>query len=284
MLHGALLAAIAVAAMVLWVATTGQSVRRWANSNYREREEKLREAIGELRGSDNKLELLLSKYPESEVLLNEYCWNAVNRKDWSEALRRADIFVGRRPRSARAAVARFRALKGAGREEEATATLDRAMRIGRKDVEVLLAGALEAMDRKEWNEAVLRFARFRKYAPMRQHSYTAPAAALMELGRREEAEVLLAEGMQRLPKESILWVTAARIAETAGDLDEAIRRWEEMRARFPVDPEGYFRGAEALRRAGQNDAAAALIRQGRDFCPGDKTIAGMAAALSPSPD
>jgi Flp pilus assembly protein TadD len=54
-----------------------------------------------------------------------------------------------------------------------------------------------------------------------------------------------------------------------------------MRTRFPGEPAGYLGGVEALVQAGRDAEAAALMRQARDFFPGDKTVADAAARLAP---
>jgi Flp pilus assembly protein TadD len=101
--------------------------------------------------------------------------------------------------------------------------------------------------------------------------------------RRRRAETVIAEGQQRLRKEWT-WMmlrAAARAADRLGSHDEAIRRWDALREQFPAKPAGFLEGAEALARAGRSEGAAALIRQARDFFPGNKTIAAAAARLVP---
>lgn len=103
---------------------------------------------------------------------------------------------------------------------------------------------------------------------------------LLNDGRPDEAEALIAEGMQRTQHWHI-WHAAAAMAERLGNQQEAVHRWEAMRVRFPSEPSGFLRGAEALARADRGDEAAALIRQARDFFPGNKDIAAAAARLAP---
>ena len=107
------------------------------------------------------------------------------------------------------------------------------------------------------------------------------ANALIEDGRPDAAEAVIAEGLQHLPETWQMWQAAARIAEHLGDREEAIRRWQAMRAQFPSEPAGHLRLAEALAQAGRGAAAAEVIRQARDFFPGDKAIVEAAARLAP---
>jgi len=282
MFHRLLLLSIGLAAILVWVAGVVYALRRFSRRSYQQREHDLEFAVKEAPGSDRHVESLLARAPKSKALLGQYTVNAAQRADWPEALRRADLFVARLPRSPGAWLARAKALRGAGREDEATAALDKAVRLGPKDPFTLLAWSRDAIRRKEWNEALRRFDRMRRYAPGWQNPYTEAADALMELGRRDDAEALLADGMRQQPQAWMMWYAAARIADRAGDLDEAIRRWEDMRTRFPSESAGYHRGAVALERAGRVEEAAALIRQARDFFPGDKDIAAAAARLAPA--
>jgi tetratricopeptide (TPR) repeat protein len=280
--HGALLLLIALAGTLVWVAFIVFASRLLFRRAMEQREKDLKFKMEAAPRSDSHMESLLAGAPRSETLLRQYATNPAERGDWPEALRRADLFIARLPRSPAAWLARTTALQGAGREEEAAVALRKAVRFGPKDPATLFAWSRDAMKRKEWNEALRRYDRMRQYASHWHDSYTGAADALMELGRREEAEALVADGMRRHPQTWMMWHAAARIADRAGDLDEAIRRWEDMRTRFPTVSAGYHRGAVALERAGRVEEAAALIRQGRDFFPTDKDIAKAAARLAPA--
>ena len=107
------------------------------------------------------------------------------------------------------------------------------------------------------------------------------ADALVEDGRGDAAEALVAEGLRRLPDEWRLWQAAARVAERLDRQDEAIARWEAVRARFPGEPSGYVGGSQALERAGRTEEAASMIREASDFLPGNAEIAAVAARMVP---
>jgi predicted Zn-dependent protease len=74
---------------------------------------------------------------------------------------------------------------------------------------------------------------------------------------------------------------AARLAERLGNRDEAIRHWQALHSQFPGEAAGFLRLAEALAQAGRAEEAAALIREGRDFFPGNADITAAAARLAP---
>jgi Flp pilus assembly protein TadD len=278
-----LLLAVGLVALLIWAAYIffgSRVISRRANTSH---EVALRFALEAAPWSDHHVESLLIRNPSNPTLLRQYVVNAVEREDWPEALRRADIFVARAPRSPQAWVSRADVLRRAGRAEEAVALLCKAVRRMPRDPDILAAWAYEAMRRKDWAEAARRFERMRQCGPEHIHGYEAGANALLEDGRGDEAERVIAEGLRRVPKTGI-WMmlrAAARVADRLGNHDEAIRRWEVLRDQFPGEPSGFLGGAEALAQAGRGEDAAALIRLARDFFPGNKPIAEAAARLAP---
>ncbi len=231
--------------------------------------------------SDHHVESMLAHNPRSPILLRQYVANAIDRNDLVEALRRSEMFVTRAPRAPEAWVAHADVLRRSGRAEESVAVLRKAMRRLPRRVEILAAWAHEALERQDWAEVVRRFVPVRRRAPRRIDGYAEPAKALAHVGRPDEAEQLIAEGLVQLADVADMWHQAAHIADIVGKLDEAIGRWEAMRERFPGEPGGYSFGAEGLARAGRAAEAEELIRQARDFFPGDKHVAEVAARLIP---
>ena len=68
-------------------------------------------------------------------------------------------------------------------------------------------------------------------------------------------------------------LAAAEVARERDDLPEALRIWDRIRSRFPVDPEAFRRSATALRSAGRLDEAERILREGRAHFPGDVELA-----------
>ncbi|MDR3472197.1 MAG: tetratricopeptide repeat protein [Devosia sp.] len=283
-IRGVLLLAIGLVALLIWGAFFFFSYRRLDSAGAHDRENSLRFKLEAAPWSDRHVESLLAHDPDSRILLRQYVANARERQDWPEALRRADIFIARQPRWPEPRLTRIHVLQRAGRMEEAEADLAKALRRMPREPEILLAWAREAMRRQDWPEASRRFERVRQLAPGHYEGYHENAAsALINIGRPDEAEVVIAEGLRRLPENWLMWHVAARIAGRLGKHDEAVRRWEAMRERFPTEPAGFLGGAEALAQVGRGEEAAALILQARDFFPGNKDIAGAAARLAPEP-
>ncbi len=94
-------------------------------------------------------------------------------------------------------------------------------------------------------------------------SYSALVNAVLRQGRAEEAEALLHEARSRFPDDPNLLADYARQAEIRDDWPEAIRRWEEVIARFPAAWAGYGGKVSALSRMGRQDEAdQALLEYG----------------------
>ena len=277
-----LVLALGLAALLIWAAFFFFTYRRFGGGDAKGRENDLQFKLDAAPWSDHHVESLLARDPDSHVLLRQYVANARERQDWPEALRRADIFVARLPRSPGAVLARMDVLRRSGREDDAAAELAKAVRRMPRDPDILLTWAHEAARRKDWAEASRRFEHLRQRAPERFEGYHESAAgALINASRPDEAEAVIAEGLRRLPENWQMWHAAARIAERLGKRDEAIRRWEAMRERFPMQPLGFLDGAEALARSGRGEDAATLILQAHDFFPGNKDIAAAAVRLAP---
>jgi predicted Zn-dependent protease len=276
-----LILAVVVAALLIWAAFFFFSYRRINETGTAGREGDLLFELQAAPWSDQHVESLLARNPNSPVLLNQYVSNAVDRQDWPEAERRSAIFTARAPRSPHAVLAHIDVLRRTGREEEAVAALRRAVRRMPREFIILLAWAHEAARCQDWAEAARRLERVRRHAPERSAGYVEAVDVLLNDGRPDEAEAVIAEGMRRLPEPWAMWQASGLVAEHLGDYDEAVRRWEAMRVHFPGQPAGFLGGAEALARAGRGEEAAALIRQACDFFPGNKQVAEAAARLAP---
>lgn len=271
-----LMLAAGLAAVLIWAGFLYASYRRIGRGDEAGRESEISFELHAAPWSDRHVETLLARHPGSPTLLNQYVANAAGRNDLSEALRRADLFAARAPRSPQAWLTRIDLLRRAGREEESTVLLRKALRKLPRNPDILLAWAHEAAQRGDWAAAARRCTPVRRRAPDRIEGYELAATALAEQGQPAAADAMLAQGMQRLPQAWHLWQAAARLAERSGDRAEALRRWETLRAQFPAEPAGFLHLAEALTLAGRGDEAAALLRQARDFFPASKEVAAAA--------
>jgi len=167
------------------------------------------------------------------------------------------------------------------------AALVRARRI--EDAEKLLACALPgfpndpriwidyaqlALYRENWTAAIQRWQEVRNHFPDEVHGYCFGIHSLREAGRLHEAEKLALEAMPRFPDDFRFWHEYGLVAQARRDWTEALRRYAELREKFPGRPEGYSASASAMGYATQQHAeAAALLDVATRLFPGDERIA-----------
>jgi tetratricopeptide (TPR) repeat protein len=93
---------------------------------------------------------------------------------------------------------------------------------------------------------------------------------LLDASSFDEAEALILEGRTRHPSlRHYFRVASARVAQRRGELDQALARCEEVRRRFPINPQGYRIAAECLVQQGKLEEAEAILKQGLGWIPGD---------------
>ena len=126
-----------------------------------------------------------------------------------------------------------------------------------------------AAARRDWPEAVRRWALVRERFPNVADSYLRGAQALSALWQHEEAEALLADATARFPQDSAMACDHAWLAYRRHELDEAARRFEAVRRRFPDLLTGYTAGAMALRDQFRLSEAEALLEEAQRRFPED---------------
>ena len=267
-----MLVALGILAAVIWI-TTIYIFMRWINARSRQALEKdLAFKLLAAPWSDKHVESLLRQAPRSPTLLRQYVTNAVQRPDLSEALRRAELFGERVPGEPWSWITRINVLRALRRPAEADELLRAAHRRFRSDPDIALTWARDATRQGNPEEAVRRFTQVQTKFPAKLEGYLDGAGVLTKLGRFAEADRVLQVGISHCPKAWQLWSRAAAQAEQRGDLDDAIRRWEELRDRFPEQAAGFVGGSEALSRAGRAAEACDLLQQAVDFFPGNKDV------------
>jgi tetratricopeptide (TPR) repeat protein len=189
----ALVAAVLWAAGVWWfVKVTGRSRRDAENV------EAMRQAVAVGWSEVATLEVM-ARYPKAPGPVLVYAGQALERKEFDEAIRRYLIAIDLDPQEVSGYVGAERALRTIGRLDEAEAMLRRAQRRFPRDERVLLDLAWNAHRRQDWPEAVRRWETFRKLFPNDPSSYREGAVALREAGRVAEADALFAEAAARFP-------------------------------------------------------------------------------------
>jgi predicted Zn-dependent protease len=134
-----------------------------------------------------------------------------------------------------------------------------------------------AMRRKDWPDAIARWDFVRRHFPSQLQGYVDGGAALREAGLLDDADLVLRNGMTLFPGEPWLAIHYAWVAHFRADWEDAARRWEDVRTRFPEVTIGYLEGARALTLAGRSEEAAQLLAAAAAKFPDDREVGAASA-------
>jgi tetratricopeptide (TPR) repeat protein len=122
----------------------------------------------------------------------------------------------------------------------------------------LVAAARAAMRRRDWAEAVRRFADARAQSPSQPTFYTGGVNALRAAGRIDEAIELASRAAALFPDDENVAVMLAWLANGRQRWEEAAGLWAEVLRRFPDNLEGHVGGLIAAQHSGSGDTASLL--------------------------
>ena len=157
-------------------------------------------------------------------------------------------------------------LKATNRLDEAEELVGRAMKNFHSHIAPFLEYARIAMVRQDWEAAL------RRWQPIQDQfahvaGFVGAAQALVHLGRYDAAEQLLQDARYRFGSGPELLSEYARVAEARGDAGEAVRRWNDVLSRFPLDMPVHLAASEAFERIGEPAEAEAALRAAIDRFP-----------------
>ncbi len=134
---------------------------------------------------------------------------------------------------------------------------------GDRDVEFdrFVSNARASLERQDWEELTQCAEQIRNEYPDRPDGYLMGKAALIELGERDTAEVLLGLAVSQLPGHEQVAIEHAWLAHERRDWSEARKRWEAIKGSFPGRIEGYLGVAIAERESELFDAADASFTE-----------------------
>ena len=192
----------------------------------------------------------LRRFPNQPFYREGLVLIAQRRGDRDEAYRQAELLRKRYPGIALGYRVAASCLREMGRMDEALAVIKSGLHAVHDDIGLWLEAGNLAIDRKDWNGGMEIWTEVRS---LFNHVSGAIGVAqcLIGLGRVEEAEELLNKSKSSFPLEYGPWRELALISERKGDWEEAIRRWEILRTRFPMFSGGYQGIGEALKQLGR---------------------------------
>jgi predicted Zn-dependent protease len=218
----------------------------------------------------NEAEALLhdtiERFPDNAWAASEHAWLAHRRKDWPEAIARWQQVRSHFPNQCVWGGAA--ALRESGDLDAAEDWLADLLPRHPREFRALMEFAEIAQQRGNLEEARSRWSTLRTRFPDDPTGYAQEAAALRALGRHQDADALLTQGMTRLPNDTSLLLKYAQAAVEMQDWREAARRWALVRASSAAHL-GYMPAATALRNAGLPDEAESLLTEGIQRFPAD---------------
>jgi tetratricopeptide (TPR) repeat protein len=149
-------------------------------------------------------------------------------------------------------------LAAKGRIDEAEALAEQAMKQFPDELGGFLEHARMATLRRDWAEALRRWQIVSEFGF--RGGYIGAAQALVQLGRHDEADALLADARIRSPIDPAPIIEMARGAQLRGDIAEAVKRWKNVIVRFPLYIPGYLAAADAMDAMGEQTEAEAMFR------------------------
>lgn len=209
----------------------------------------------------------LERFPDEAQLRFEHAVVAAERADWPAAAERWERLRTRFPEQPWGFIGGAVAAREQGQKEAAEALFQQALDLFPDDPAARLEYARTAHLASDWGEATERWATLRQYHPQDPVGYVAGAAALAEAGRIDEAEVLIAEALNRFPEQQEAAVQHAWMANRRRDWAEAVRRWEAVRQRYPAEIAGYWGAAQALRSRRRFSEAEAMVAEAGQRLP-----------------
>ena len=197
---------------------------------------------------------------------------AMRRKDWPEAIRIWALMREKCPENPRGYVGGIAALKENRNFEAADTLALEGMKKFPEESKLYAEYGDIATRRKDWLEAIKRWALMREKFPEHSPGYIGGVTALKKNKDFEAADALILEGLEKFPNEPKLYKQYGDIAARKKNWPEAIRRWTLMREKCPENPRGYFSGAEALKECKDFKAADALILEGLEKFPDEPEL------------
>ena len=231
--------------------------------------------LGQWEQADGVIEAGLAKLGEVKELLIAYGDTAMDQQRWDEALTRWERLRATHPDDSRGWVRSAKALQEQDQLMEAQQLLAQGVaQLGEREELTQAQQAIEARVQAErdalqeakqqgrWEAALEHCERLRRYSPADWRGYGEACVAYRQLGRWEQADGVIEAGLAKLGEVKELLIAYGDTAMDQQRWDEALTRWERLRATHPDDSRGWVRSAKALQEQDQLMEAQQLLAQG----------------------
>jgi tetratricopeptide (TPR) repeat protein len=218
-------------------------------------------ALGQPDEAEAVAQKAIVQFPDELLPHLEYTRVAAQREDWEEVLRRSEQMMTRF-NFCGSFVGSADALIKLKRFDEADQLLDEARTRFGTDAGPSIEWARVAEARGDMPEAVARWKRLSERFPLHLPSQTSAAEAMVRLGDSQAAIDILVAAIDRFPGEPRPLTDLGRLQLQLKDFSASDETWTKVRALFPKEIDGYFRGADALQALGKAEEAGTLRKVG----------------------
>jgi predicted Zn-dependent protease len=221
--------------------------------------------------AENLLNRAVKRHPNDAHAQEGLTRLAFERKDYADAVIRAEGLRKKFPQSLKGYWIGAASLSFLGRSTEADAILNRGLQVAPDNLILRVEYARLAERSEDWEAAIKRWTYV--HETLRHAAGTIGlATAFSRLARYDEADALIASVVHRSGNDIGIWIASTQIAEQKQDWAEAARRWQVICERFPLVPTGYIGASKALLRLPRHDEADAIIKEGIERVPGDVAL------------
>ncbi len=178
----------------------------------------------------------LRRTPSDTVAAFHHADLAARREDWEEVAHRWQQVAPHQPFNIDACIGLSHALSTLGRAEAAEAVLAEAEARFSNEPNATFMLAAIAMKRRAWPQAIALWQEMLARNPNDGRAMQGLGTALMELGKLEEAQAVLAAACRQAP--TAMWpaVYLARVATLNGDMEESLKQWSHIKKAFGDAP------------------------------------------------
>lgn len=212
------------------------------------------------------------QWPSVLFLLVDFAAAAQARGDAAEASRRWRSVRVQFPDKPHSFVGEAQSLREGGRFDEAEAVIADAVRRFPDSAAVLIESARIAQHRGVPLEALKRWDAVATTFPGLADGYIGAAESLNQLGRFADAENVLQPALRMFPEFEYGAILNAWIPHYRREFSESLKRWRNLREKFPTNPTGFTGALTTLLSMGDFREAATLADQALQSFPRDIQI------------
>jgi tetratricopeptide (TPR) repeat protein len=199
------------------------------------------------------------KFPKHSALYVEAISLAVERGDHEQAAAHAQNGLAELPEDPAILGAYGAVLRAAGKFDEADELFDAALSRFPNDYAMLSIWVSLAWARGNWAEATRRVEIYRERHPDESKPLYHMSVILTWSGDFDKADRLLAEAIERFPRDSGMWASWVDISIRRENWNEAMDRCEKFLDKFPDNGEARLRMARVLSELGDTVRAETLL-------------------------